>query len=315
MTFHCKICNYFTLHKGDWNKHQTTIKHLRMLNTENTNTNIKDIQQCFECICGKLFKFKRTRLRHQKVCSEFRNSNNTDTNETLTEAVKTLVAENHKLSEQLKCLVPKNDTSITTFTNTSDICKSNGQNNIVGNNNSITNNYVDYKPNFITAIKDSHINMKVYLDQHCNEAINLSSFIETLQLNNSDLDETRERGLAYSLGKVLLRGLRELDLNKRPIHCSNLRKSVMYIRDNNEWDVDTKETQLRDAISILSSKQIEQIKEWEKEHPDWEKTEKGTQAYTEIVRGIFKMSCENEKEKVENKVIKTIAKETLLSHK
>lgn len=300
MNFICKICDYITTHRGDWKKHLATVKHKRL-----TETNKPE----YVCTCNRNFKYERNLLRHQKTCIEYKNTNTDDTNTTLTEAVKTLVAENHKLSEQLKCLVPTNnvneDGTVSTI--------GNGVNsNIIGNHNTINNNYVDYKPQYITAIKDSQINMKVYLDKHCKDAINLSSFIESLQLNNSDLDETRERGLAYSLGKVLLRGLRELDLNKRPIHCGDLRKSVMYVRDNNEWDVDTKETQLREAIGILSAKQIEQIKEWEKEHPNWNQTEKGTREYAELVRGIFKVSNETDKEKVENKVIKTLAKETLL---
>lgn len=304
MSFHCVVCNYYCIHRGDWRKHLATLKHKRLACDIEDECN--DISNC-KCECGRVFKYERNLFKHSKTCQTFINGSNN----TLTEAVKTLVAENQKLSEQLKNFVPNNDNGCA-LTTRNDTNTATHANQIIGNNNTI-NNYVVNKPNYITAIKDSQINMKVYLDKHCSQAINLSSFIENLELNSSDLDETRERGLAYSLGKVLLRGLKDLDLNQRPIHCGDLRKSVMYVRDNDEWDLDKKETHLRNAINILSSKQIEQIKQWEKEHPGWDQTEQGTQAYAEIVRNLFKVSRENEKEKVENQVIKTIAKETLIT--
>jgi hypothetical protein len=221
--------------------------------------------------------------------------------ETLTDAVKTLVEENRKLSEQLKEFVP-----------------SEGKVSVRGESQtgSVTNNIMgDYQPQYITAIKDSQINMQVFLDKNCGQAINLTTFIETLRLNSEDLDETRERGLAYSLGKVLIRGLRELELDKRPIHCSDVRKSVMYVRDNDVWGLDNRETQIRNAIGILSSKQVSQIKDWELAHPDWDKTEKGKQLYADTVHKIFQVARDADKEKIENQVIKTIAKETLVDDK
>lgn len=224
-----------------------------------------------------------------------------DNVDTLTDAVKTLVEENRKLSEQLKEFVP-----------------SEGKVSVRGENQSggVTNNIMgDYQPQYITAIKDSQINMQVFLDKNCGQAVNLTTFIETLRLNSEDLDETRERGLAYSLGKVLIRGLRELELDKRPIHCSDVRKSVMYVRDNDVWGLDNRESQIRNAIGILSSKQVGQIKDWELAHPDWDKTEKGKQLYADTVHKIFQVARDADKEKIENQVIKTIAKETLVDDK
>jgi len=221
--------------------------------------------------------------------------------ETLTDAVKTLVEENRKLSNQLKELVPS-EGNVTIREGTA---SGNITNNIIG----------DYQPHYITAIKDSQINMQVFLDKNYGQALNLTTFIETLRLNSQDLDETRERGLAYSLGKVLIRGLRELELDKRPIHCSNVRKSVMYVRDNDAWGLDTRESQIRNAIGILTSKQVSQIKDWEQDHPDWDKTETGKQLYAEMVHQIFQVAREVDKEKIENQVIKTIAKETLVDDK
>lgn len=293
-TFRCDACNYSTNHRGDIKKHFSTSKHIKKV-SELDSGNTIDNQ--YSCGCGKTFKYRRNLSRHRTGCKHVTNSDV----ETLTDAVKTLVEENRKLSDQLKELVPTG---------------SNGQLIVgtqQGNTNHITNNINgDYQPQYITAIKDSHINMQVFLDNHCNQAINLTSFIENLRLNSEDLDETRERGLAYSLGKVLIRGLRELELNKRPIHCSDVKKSVMYVRDNDAWGLDKRETQLRNAINILSSKQVSQIKDWEQAHPDWDKTDAGKQLYAETVHKILQVARDADKEKIENQVIRTIAKETLV---
>lgn len=273
-------------------KHCLTIKHITTMASGVPSTDHR--QTSFTCGCGRRFKYLRSLSRHRSVCG----SGVSENVETLTDAVKTLVEENRKLSVQLKELVPaEGKVSIR-----DDADGSHVTNTIMG----------DYQPQYITAIKDSQINMQVFLDKHCGQAINLTTFIETLRLNSEDLDETRERGLAYSLGKVLIRGLRELELDKRPIHCSNVRKSVMYVRDNDAWGLDTKEEQIRNAIGILSSKQVSQIKDWEIEHPDWDKTEAGKQLYADTVHKIFQVAREADKERIENQVIKTIAKETLV---
>lgn len=302
--FRCERCKYSTTHRGDMRKHCLTIKHLTTI-TSSVPANPR-VQSSFVCGCGKQFKYLRNLTRHRRNCRSSSDSNDAveepqDNVDTLTDAVKTLVEENRKLSEQLKEFVPsEGKISIREESQTGNVT-----NNIMG----------DYQPQYITAIKDSQINMQVFLDKNCGQAVNLTTFIETLRLNSQDLDETRERGLAYSLGKVLIRGLRELELDKRPIHCSDVRKSVMYVRDNDAWGLDTRETQIRNAIGILSSKQVSQIKDWEEEHPDWDKTEKGKQLYADTVHKIFQVAREADKEKIENQVIKTIAKETLVDDK
>lgn len=310
--FHCERCNYSTKHRGDMRKHCLTIKHLTttttptpILTTVQSLSSTPCRQTTFICSCGRQFKYLRNLTRHRRICRFSATEDTHDTVrenvETLTDAVKTLVEENRKLSEQLKERTPS-ETSISIREETP--------------TGSVTNNIIgDYRPQYITAIKDSQINMQVFLDKNCGQALNLTTFIDSLRLNSQDLDETRERGLAYSLGKVLIRGLRELELDKRPIHCSNVRKSVMYVRDNDAWGLDTRETQIRNAIGILSSKQVSQIKDWEHDHPDWDKTESGKQLYADTVHKIFQVARDADKEKIENQVIKTIAKETLVDDK
>lgn len=294
--FSCEACSYSCLHRGDWNKHLNSSKHARLsqsvTESPSSATCVSSVET-YTCLCGKTYAHPRSLKRHRRTCALL-------DKEQLITAVCRVAEENRSLAEKVKTLLPANQVTNTAVVNNNTI------------NNNTVNSYGDYQPQYITAIKDSQINMQVFLDKHCGEAINLTTFIESLRLTNNDLDDTRERGLAYSLGKVILRGLRELDLSKRPIHCGNLRKSVMYIRDNDVWDMDRQETHLRSAIGILSSRQINQIKEWERDHPHWDKTEQGKHMYADMVHKVLVVARADQKEKIENSVIKTIAKETLI---
>jgi hypothetical protein len=312
----CFSCNYKTNKYSEWERHLKTGKHLKNCELDNKilkhfditnhNENILDDKKYYLCKCGKKYLYKKGLARHIKNSNYSQTSNE----KLLMQKVEELIENNIKQTKTNKQLIKKinqldNETKENRLVTMED-------SNVTNNVTNITNNYGDYQPQYITAIKDSQINMKVYLNENCSEAINLSSFIENIKLNSEDLDITRERGLAYSLGKVFLRGLKELDYKMRPICCSNSKKSILYVKDNDEWEEDKKETQIRGAIGILSVKHLTYIKEWEKANPNWDKSEKGKQLYAEMVHKILENAREEDKEKIENKVIKTIAKETLI---
>lgn len=319
----CFVCNYKTNKHSEWERHIKTAKHLKNCELDNKKINHFDISNDIEnnlddrkyhvCKCGKKYLYKKGLTRHIKNSnSSIISSNQTNNEKLLMQKVEELIENNLKQTKTNKQLIKKiNQLDYGSKENRLINKKGNVTNNIT--NNHVTNNYGDYQPQYITAIKDSQINMKLYLNENYGEAINLSSFIENIKLNSEDLDNTRERGLAYSLGKVFLRGLKELDHNMRPICCSNTKKSILYVKDNDEWEEDKKETQIRGAIGILSVKHISHIKEWEKANPNWDKSEKGKQRYAEMVHKILENAREEDKEKIENKVIKTIAKETIIT--
>lgn len=299
--FSCVFCKYSCKHRGDWRKHLATVKHKRLAGSEEvtqalpsqtseeprqTVLNKVTTAGPFVCDCGKSYVHERNLKRHLAKCTTGRSI--TITKDESTELIRNLVAQNERIQEQINGM-------------------NQGQTIV---NQTIQNG--DYKPQYITAIKDSQVNMQIYLNETCNKAINLSSFIENLEVNLEDLDETRERGLAYSIGRVMLRGLKELEFNQRPIHCSDIQKSQMYIRDNDCWDVDKHELQLRSAIGLLSAKQINQIKEWESRHADWYNSDDGKEVYADMIRKVLQPSREMEKMRIENDVIKAIAKETLI---
>ena len=182
-----------------------------------------------------------------------------------------MLMENKEMRELVKDMIPK----------------------IGSNNTTITNKF----------------NWQFFLNEQCKDAINLTDFVETLKLSLADLAETRQNGYVTGITNIFIRGLRELDLHKRPIHCSDLKREILYVKDNDTWEKDNENKQMvKNAISTVAKRQINKIKEWEAYNPDWNKTENGTQMYIEMVRNLG--GCDDERS--DNKIIKTIAKETII---
>jgi hypothetical protein len=226
--------------------------------------------------------------RHVKTCSEASenqimavDNNNTDNTtddirnmlSTISEQYKNMVVENAEMRKIVTELIPR-----------------------IGNNNT-------------TTTVNNQINIQMFLNEECKDALNLTDFIDTLKLDTTDLDSTRENGYVVGIANIFLRGLKALDLNKRPIHCSDLKKEIMYVKDDGIWEKDNADKQkIRSAITCVAKKQINAIKHWEEEHPGWQTTDKGTNEYCKMVQQVT-TPTNNEKD---NRIIKSIASGVVL---
>ena len=147
------------------------------------------------------------------------------------------------------------------------------------------------------------------MNEECKDAINLTDFVETLRLELADLDATRQNGYVNGITNIFVRGLRELELHKRPIHCSDLKREVLYVKDNDTWLKDNEDKdKMKRAITTVAKRQIDIIKDWEAKNENWNETEKGTQMYIDMVRSV----TGGNDNVSDNKIIKTIAKEVII---
>ena len=235
------------------------------------------------CKCGKSYKHVQSYKRHLKTCThkeekviaiQSKQQEHTDLKMMLTnihEQYKNMVIENKEMRAIVADMVPR-----------------------LGNNNTTINNTV---------------NIHVFLNEKCKNALNLTDFIDTLDLDSSDLELSRESGTAAGIANIFVKGLKALSMDKRPIHCSDLKHEVLYVKDDGVWEQENEDKQkIKDAISSVSKKQIASIKEWENAHPGWQSTEKGTTEYCEMVRQITASTSSSD----ENKIIKTIAKNVII---
>ena len=156
---------------------------------------------------------------------------------------------------------------------------------------------------------NNKFNINVFLHENCRDAINMTDFIKSLQIQLDDLQYTSSNGLIEGVSSVFVNGLKQLDTYKRPIHCTDIKRETLYIKDNNEWERDSNKSKLKEAISEVAIKQRQAIIEWETKNPHWSKSEQGKDEYLKIVKSVMSdVSLETN----ENKIIKCIAKETVI---
>jgi hypothetical protein len=157
-------------------------------------------------------------------------------------------------------------------------------------------------------------NLQLFLNDTCKDAINLSDFINQIQISVKDLEETGKLGYAEGISKVFIKNLDDIDYNLRPIHCSDAKRETIYIKDNNEWlKDDDKKSNLTKAIKQVANKNIKQISEWQKLHPEYNNPDsKQNDKYMKIVLNSMSGSSKEEAEKNYEKIAKNIAKGVII---
>lgn len=275
--FYCDKCDYRCSKVFLFKQHCSTKKHLKKECSKKLTENMQE----HICSCGKGYKHIQSYNRHVKGCEKALVSREVDKEkEELRGMIATLVSqnqnmllENKEMRDMVKDMIPK-----------------------IGNNNTtITNKF----------------NLQFFLNEQCKDAINLTDFVETLKLELADLDETRQNGYISGITNIFVRGLRQLDLHKRPIHCSDFKREVLYVKDNDTWERDNEDKRImKQAINTVAKRQIDKIKEWESNNPDWNRSDEGTQQYIEMVRNVTDTG--DDPERSDNKIIRTIAKEVII---
>jgi hypothetical protein len=289
--YSCDICDYVTSKKTDYEKHIGTSKHLKR--TEmivNGSEKSLKVAKLYTCDCGNIYKYDSGYYRHKKICNKENNENNKENNENNEEKdvdklVNYLMKEN---AEFKQLLIDQNKQMV-------ELAKNAGH-----NNNNTTNN--------------NSFNLNIYLNETCKDALNIMDFVNQLQIGIKDLEETGRLGFANGISKIFIDGLKQIDINNRPVHCSDLKREILYIKNNNEWNKEDGERKvLTSAIKHVVNKNIKQIPEWTKVHPDFNDSDsKQNDKYLQIVMESMSGSSQEEANKNYNKIIKNIAKETVI---
>jgi len=243
-------------------------------------------EECVECECGKSFKSSGGLRKHKRQSCSIKDNiimklikDNAEMKELMREQQKFMRDQQEQYHKQLVEMIPM-------------VCATN-------NTNLITNNHHH------TNIKQK-FNLNVFLNEQCKDALNIGDFINSLQISLDDLNVTREKTLEDSVENIFLRGLKQLDIYKRPIHCTDHKRDIMYIKDEEKWEKDEGNIKLKDTIGAISRKQIKKLKEWKDSDPEVEKT-------TSIKNDKFLLTlnhvCTPIPENSEKRLIKTIGKE------
>ena len=285
--YNCKPCNYFTHVKCNYNKHLLTEKHTCETNWQQPVTE-KYKSENLSCEkCNKKYTNRTGLWRHNKTCKKsdlVHTTETTDPTIQLTNLVMKVLEQNQKLTKQIIELSKQS---------------------------SVTNNAVS---NTINNNNNNNFSINVFLNETCKDALNISDFIETLVLSINDLEETGRVGYANGISKIFINGLKNLDFDKRPLHCSDIKRNTLYIKDDNQWIKETNDTPvLTKAIKKVSNKNIQTIFEWQKLNPHYNDSEsKQNDKYNKIICEAMSGSCKETQSNNYNKIISNIAKEVVI---
>jgi hypothetical protein len=295
--YSCEFCHFKCYKKGDWTRHILSRKHKK--HTEET-TDTSNYIKAYTCECGNSYKTKSGLWKHNKTCEyETKNSEKSEEKNLIDSEI--VIEENFLTDKQLilELLKQNNDFKQMLVEQNNKIMELAKEGKYITNNNNTTTN---------------NFNLNIFLNEKCKDALDLMDFVEMLQLKINDLEETARLGYAEGISKIFMRGLKQLDIYKRPIHCSDLKREVLYIKDKNVWEKeDDEKKRLVNAIKIIGNKNIKQISEWQKLNPEYRDPEsKQNDKYMKLLLNVMSGGTEEEQQNNMNKIIRNVVKEVVI---
>jgi hypothetical protein len=288
----CEICDYYTSRKSSHSKHLLSSKHIN-------RTNLNDLEQTscetnkYCCKkCNKSYKVRNSLWYHEQKCKESAQSNI----EEKPDMVDLLINENKDFKNVIIELL-KNNSDL--HQQVLDVCQKIQPNNTINN----TNN--SYNKTF---------NLQFFLNEQCKDAMNIMDFVNTFQLQFSDLERIGEVGYVEGISAIIIDKLNKMDIYKRPIHCSDAKREIMHVKDNDVWSKDNANNdKIRLALKHITKKNIDLIRPWAIAHPGAMNSDhKLNDKYQEMVIEAMGGNKNKTMKEGEDKIIKKISKMVLI---
>lgn len=280
--FYCEKCHFICSKQSNWNQHILTLKHQ---NGDNTSISIQK-NAVLKCECGKTYKHRQGLSRHKKKCIGVTEphdpsppqqpaNSNTDNSE----------------------LVEKMFTMFTQMmTHNQDFMQ-----NVIGKVQGINNN----------SHNTNHTNINMFLNEQCKNAMNIGDFIKSLPITAQHYENTKDNGLTDTLTNIMVDGLNSMDVVERPIHCTDKKRKVMYVKDDDKWDKDDDNNLILKNLKDLSVLHGQNLKLWQEKNPKYETVEKLQIELTNIISELYTNILEERKPI--NKFINTLTNSTYLN--
>ena len=298
----CELCDYNCSKESEFNKHLLTRKHIKNENGNKMEIAVNKIISDFNCEkCNKYYKTNSGLWKHNKICnyktiSETENenivvdsSNNNIINLLIKEnsdfkhIIMDLVKSNTDLQQQMVDVCQKIQPSSTINTNS---------------NNTITNSH------------NKTFNLNFFLNEQCKDAMNIKDFVKSIKIDISDLERLGKEGYVEGFSRIILERLKEMDIYKRPLHCSDAKRETMYIKENDVWSKDESPNneKMIEFIKDVEQRNYTSLLAYADEYPEVYKQEsKRNVPYLHMA-----MQSNGTAEKI-NKVMKRIIKEVVIN--
>ena len=284
--FTCDLCYFKCFKNSDWDRHINTKKHIHRHDGNNMeNAEIKKNAD-YTCKCGKKFFTASGLWKHNKKCKD-EEQPHIKPNDELTdkELILMIIKEN---SEFKNFMMEQSNIMLKVIEN--------GTHNTTNN----TNNTNSHNKSF---------NLQFFLNETCKDAMNIMDFVNSIQLQLGDLERVGELGYVEGISNIITSNLKALDVTQRPVHCTDKKREVLYVKDEDKWEKENEQkVKLRKAIKRVASKNLNLLPKFKEAYPD---CSKASSLYSDKYNKIIVESCggsgDNDLEK-EDKIIKNITK-------
>ena len=253
--FYCKSCDYSTCRKSQYERHLNTAKHKMVTNGDILvpNENTKHI-----CCCGKEFKFRQGLSRHKKNCNGIQtdivSETTTPVSNTNDDLVNVIVKQQEETSELKKLLIEQSQQIHAQQKQIQELIPQLQQVTNITNNNTTNNN---------------KFNLNFFLNEQCKDAISIQHFIENLNIGIRELEHMGDVGYVQGMMSIFSETLGKMNIYERPLHCTDLKRDTLYIKQGDTWTKDTEDkTEMKKIVETVKCRNYGSLRLWEREHPE-----------------------------------------------
>ena len=295
--YECNVCDYHTSRESQYNRHLSTTKH--KLRTNGTNRTDLVHNNKFECECGKIYTARNSFWYHKQKCKGIKHEK-TQVAPSDPPVDSSLVIELLKQNQEFKELMIEQHKRMTEQQDTIIELSKNAGN--TTNNNTINNT------------TNNKFNLNVFLNETCKDAINLNDFIQSIELTIDDFINTGEVGYVRGISDIMLERIRDMHPHVRPIHCTDLKRETVYVKDSDVWaKEDETKTHIRKAVRIVADKNKAQVHPWIAENPKYDVLDTPEcDKFFEYSKASLGGYGKEEDDKFEKRIINNILKETMI---
>jgi hypothetical protein len=286
--YFCENCDFQTSHKNDYIRHTMTSKHKNRVNgNEKTQKNTNELF-CYYCKCGKLYKNNSGLWKHSKICQFYApHSEEMSKND----IIKQLLLQNQQLifdNKEFKEMMFEQSNKMLEMAS---------------------------KPSTINNMNNSNnkqFNLNVFLNEKCKNAMNMSEFLDTIQIEDDDFENIGKLGYVQGISNIFIKGLKNLDETLRPMHCNDLKRETIYIKENDIWDKDENKQQIRKVIALIAHKNFKYIPIWREANPSsFDVTTKKNDLYMRIANQVTTAITPDDEFGI-NKIIRNVANSVVI---
>jgi hypothetical protein len=321
-TFDCNFCMFKCSKKSNWEKHLLTAKH-KTRTIEQVVKKTADKKLLHICnICNKQYNSRSALWYHKKndkkcLSIETIKIENIDEKKNLN-----TIISNQETMQIIDLLKKNNELQQSPFEMINQLLKQNVdlQKQIIelSKEPKIVNNYTNNTNNTNTNnTTNNQFNLNMFLNEECKDALNIDDFMNSLKVTVEDLIKTGELGFVQGMTSIFLKGLKDLDITQRPIHCTDVKRETVYIKDKDKWEKETTEKKLlKQALNQVVRKNLSMLPEWREDHPDYLRSNTtDNDEYIKISLNSLGSEYDDEQQRMDEKILRNVLKEVVVDRK